>query len=220
VRIPKEHSSALRNLTTFPDESYGAIIKALQDSRRVFQPGLLAEDLAKQVADVSESDLKDLVAMLVSMYSALAYFDASVEEFAQSVSEAATQNKLGGVELPADSAKVLEKRLSTLLKTDAIAFRSNAISVLRDQSRLFCNARILTDIRPVFDSDVKLTPKSAFLVHTLRISYHRGSEIEEFYVALDRDDLNTMQEVLERAKIKDDNLRAVLVNIDISAIGE
>ena len=42
--------------------------------------------------------------------------------------------------------------------------------------RLFCTAKILTDLRPVFDRVATDGPAALSVVHTLKLSFHHGSE--------------------------------------------
>lgn len=218
MKVPSEHAVALKCLADLPEDSFESLLIALEKSRRAIEPDHLASELVAHLPGISENELKSVVAMLVSMYSALDYFDTPPDEFARSIGEAASQNKLNGVDLTTSLASVLQGRLSKLLSTDAISFRSKAVSVLREQNHAFCSARILTDIRPVFDVGLETAPSSAFLIHMLRISFHKSGSIEEFFVALDKDDLANLHEVVERALKKDDNLRNVLQKINISAL--
>jgi hypothetical protein len=218
VKVPTEHALALQGLAELPEDLFERLLSAIETSRRAIEPDQLATELTEKIPEISAGELKSVVAMLVSMYSALDYLDTSPEEFARSIGEAVSQNKLSGIDISATLASVLQSRLSQLLSTDAVSFRSKAVSVLREQNHAFCNSRILTDIRPVFEVDLETAPSSAFIIHTLRISFHRAGSIDEFFVALDKDDLANLQEVVERAQKKDDNLRKVLQHINISAL--
>ena len=68
----------------------------------------------------------------------------------------------------------------------------------------------MTDMRPVFGSDEK--PAGAVVVHTLKLTYHEGPKrsLREFFVAMNRDDLDELREVLDRALRKQSELSHVL----------
>ncbi|MDI1290969.1 MAG: hypothetical protein PSX37_13590 [bacterium] len=71
----------------------------------------------------------------------------------------------------------------------------------------------MTDVRPVFgqelDSDVVLVP-----VHTLILSHVDGSEStsgpESFYCSMDKEDLQSLAKLIDRAIAKEDRLQALL----------
>lgn len=90
--------------------------------------------------------------------------------------------------------------------------------MLLEQGQAFCGARILTDIRPLFAPDLKAAPTAALVVHTLRISYHQGSELKQFYVAMDSEDIQALKNTLDRAESKAENLHAVLDTAKITCL--
>jgi len=80
---------------------------------------------------------------------------------------------------------------------------------MTDQDRVFCNARILSDIRPVF----YYLPRIGFggcYVHTLRIGFHQDDKHQDFYFALDGSDLKALKEIILRAEKKTKALEAIL----------
>jgi hypothetical protein len=87
---------------------------------------------------------------------------------------------------------------------------SKAIRLQRDCERLYCGARIISDIRPVFGDSVEELPVSAVITHTLKLGYDEMREHKEFFIVLDEADLDALQDVLERAKVKGDTLTEVL----------
>ena len=80
----------------------------------------------------------------------------------------------------------------------------------RDHENSFCDAKILTDLRPVFGASAEVQPEGIVVTHTLKLEYHddRGAH-RKFYVALNQDDLETLRNVLERADKKANSLQAL-----------
>jgi hypothetical protein len=72
-----------------------------------------------------------------------------------------------------------------------------------DVERAFCDARILTDLRPIFGGEVD-APKAMIIVHTLKLSYHDAAtgKHEELFVAIDDEDIEKLKRILERAERK------------------
>jgi hypothetical protein len=78
---------------------------------------------------------------------------------------------------------------------------AKARDVTTDHDRAFLSARIFTDLRPIFDKNATVISASS-VVHTLAIHHHQNENHKDFYVALDDNDVETMIEVLQRAKQK------------------
>src|SRR5262249_11812011 len=86
---------------------------------------------------------------------------------------------------------------------ESIGITAKALSVMLDHARVFGNARILTDFRPVFRSNPNKPPAAAVIVHTLKIEYREDHEMKEFFVALDSLDIARLEELIKRAKLKE-----------------
>jgi len=84
---------------------------------------------------------------------------------------------------------------------------------------LYCDAKILSDIRPVFGDDLSEGPISAVITHTLKLAYHEGGEHKEFFIVMDQQDLITLFEVIDRAHEKEQALTGLLQKSGIPRLG-
>jgi hypothetical protein len=96
---------------------------------------------------------------------------------------------------------------------------SKASRLQREGERLYCEAMILSDIRPIFGDDIASGPGSAVLTHTLKLSYHGDEGHRDFFVVLDGEDLKALGEVVDRAQAKDESLRKALRGASIPDLG-
>jgi hypothetical protein len=110
--------------------------------------------------------------------------------------------------------------LARLMSIEVLNTVSKAARLQRDGERLYCNAKILSDIRPVFSHDPTLRPLGAVLTHTLKIGFHEGGEHQEFHVVLDVDDLLALSEVIYRAQAKDKTLRKLLKESKLTSLDD
>jgi hypothetical protein len=77
--------------------------------------------------------------------------------------------------------------------------------------RNFQSAKIVTDIRPVFDDEVQARPRGAVIVETLQIqTWTREANIELIFVSMDEQDLTQLREIIDRALFKTKTLRTLL----------
>lgn len=107
-------------------------------------------------------------------------------------------------------------RLSEFLKK-VLSFHSTlgvvakAGNVLVDHERIFVDARILTDIRPIFHPDVSEAPNAAVVVHMLRITQRDIlAKRKTLYFALDGNDLRSLRDLLDRAIKKEETLKKAM----------
>ena len=75
-----------------------------------------------------------------------------------------------------------------------------------DRERILINTDIETDVRPIFDDDKF---KGLVIVHTLKIDFvENGKDENTTYLALDKDDMDKLEKLIHRAKLRESSLRA------------
>jgi hypothetical protein len=144
----------------------------------------------------------------------------SIEEFTREIARAAEATGDEKLRASPDRWEVLRERLGRILGPTSPLWLSAKANLLRvEQERLFCDARILTDIRPIFGRKASTGPAALTIVHTLKLSYHHGSEeLEELFVSLDDDDLQTLKQVIQRAEEKQGALEPLVQKTGIDLL--
>jgi hypothetical protein len=74
---------------------------------------------------------------------------------------------------------------------------------------------MLTDVRPVFGSNGNAAPVAAIPIHTLSISYHHGRILKEIFIALDADDLDTLEGLIYQAREEANQLKSILSRAEV-----
>lgn len=106
------------------------------------------------------------------------------------------------MEIKKDDLPKLRVKFERLLNIESLNLLSKAKRLQRDGERLYCDAKILSDIRPVFRDRPTVRPNGAVITHTLMLGYHEGGEHKEFHVVLDRIDLELLKDVIvENARV-------------------
>ena len=212
MKVPERHRVGLEELSRLPDESIGPLVSALRElPLKPFSRARLLEVIKKSIADVEDVKVEELVDALGALYMVLASTELTASELVPDVVDALS------VETALDPTQLdrLALRLLELLSIDRLGLIAKASSLLSDYEHDLCQARIFTDIRPVFGESVDESPAAAVIVHTLRIKYHRGGQIEDFYVSMDSADLGVLKDLIERAESKTEAMKAVLHKADI-----
>jgi hypothetical protein len=78
------------------------------------------------------------------------------------------------------------------------------------QNLLF-SAKLVTDVRPVFDAPAQRILE-ALVLHTLFLEYHDGEQHRRIAVALDADDVAQLRRLCDRAELKAATLKAAMAN--------
>jgi len=113
-----------------------------------------------------------------------------------------------GLDLDETGQAALKARVEALLDTAAMSTTSVAVDLQTRHARNFQSARIITDLRPVFEDDPDDGPAGAVIVETLELqTWTRTGDREQIYVALDESDLKQLQGVVGRALKKTEALR-------------
>jgi hypothetical protein len=209
LRIPEEQHPHLLMLAGLAEPAFRALVEAVANAPMKFRAEQLVATIRPSADLLSKVQIEQAIMLVRDLAFVRAMAEVELPEFVSDVNDALTvalAEQLGDV----DRAR-LSKRLEELLQQPSILSPAKARSLLTDHANTLCRARIFSDIRPVFGADVSQNPSTAFVVHTLKLSYHQGAEaIKDFFVVLDRNDLDILSELLERAKAKEKTLHVTM----------
>lgn len=217
LRIPEKYRPGLAVLSAMSDETFETLVVTLNTAPA---PPRGQEELtawvSSKVAGLSQSDIKRLIETLASLYRLRVRATVKVETLAVDVAEAVSKNT--DLKAPSD---LLKNRLVRLLSIGSLNLvDAKAKELQLEAEHMFCDARIITDLRPVFGSNVQDSPEAMIIVNTLKLGYHDSGEQQhaEIYFALDSDDISKMIDVLKRAQDKAKTLKQKLDSVGIRAI--
>ena len=104
-----------------------------------------------------------------------------------------------------------------LLEVDAVVGTAKAMDLNYEHEHLLRRARILTDIRPVFDRKGDQI-QGTVISHTLRIRYDTLASESSISLALDRNDVENLLEECKRALKKSQLSQAFVANAGFPAL--
>jgi hypothetical protein len=111
----------------------------------------------------------------------------------------------------------LKDRLATAFRAEGLRITAKARGVLYDTGKTFQNARVLTDLRPIFDEEA-VEISGAVVIHNLRIRYFEDSRMRDVYFSLEPAEVKSLLEVLQRALKKGTLLETSLTTTAISML--
>lgn len=219
LSIPRQYEEALAKVGQLSNESVQELLVALRETPDTINPSSLSSAVAARVDTIAASDVEEMVPALLSLYSLRAHSEAAISDIVGGVTQAMEKSRSEGLRLPSEERTRFENHLAELLSIGQLNETARAGRLLLENEHSFQEARIVTDIRPVFEPDNPETaPKGALIVHMLKIVYRADDTTKNFFVALDTNDVRELLEQLGRANAKAESLKAVLKSAGVSYI--
>jgi hypothetical protein len=209
LRIPDRYKSGLLKVHSLSDDSFERLLYALQKCPPMVKAEDIVSLIAHEIPALSMEDLERIVTTLGSLYFVHIDSAVPVQRLASDVCDAMQSSRGADPKLLDSERAKFTNRLEKLLSVNSISYAAKAIGLRGDFACLFCDAKILTDLRPIFAKPEEL-PVGAVVTHTLKLGYHEGRDHKELYVSLDAGDISNLMEVLVRAQAKASSLKAFL----------
>lgn len=196
-----------------PEEEFQAIYGALSSVHPHIKSDSIAAE-AKTLLKTDIPDFDDIVQVLSGMNASRAGIEIALDQLVRDATAALLRWNRASKPPQHFDAPVFEKRLVAFLSIETLILSARALDVQHEYEHVFQSARILTDLRPIFNaagSDLQ----GAIIVHNLKITYYAMGEYREAFFALDNSDLITLRKILERAETKTTSLEALATKADV-----
>jgi hypothetical protein len=200
LAVPATFRPALAKLSSLTDESAQELLAAINASPPLSNPKTMASRIGLSVPSIPSEDLNRILRALFALSAVRVINKVPIPGFLDDVCESVSTKK-------EVNAVALKSRLEQLLQSEPLILATKASAIQREHANVVVNARILTDLRPVF-LDGPESLRGAVIVHTLKLTCIQASDHREFFFALDDDDLGTLQKTIIRAEAKSKALRA------------
>jgi hypothetical protein len=206
LRLHEPEIAGLATLRDMPEETLNDFLSQLEK----------APTSVPQLRDASAPDVERAFDALSSLYQGRTYFEVEPGNFVSDL-ERTLKDKAGW---SSTDWSLFRKRLERLFNIESLSVSAKAVLLQLENERRYHEARVLTDLRPVFGADPSQPPKAAIISHALRLAYHDNSnEIKEFYISLDSIDISEFIQVLVRAQEKEQTLSTFLDAVRLRVIG-
>ena len=198
--IPQQIKPVIAQILELDSTDYQDVLEALQSARPSLSIDILADE-ASLVLPTRLEGVVQIVRALNSMHRARLRADRSIEDFVQSIARSfAAQSRE-----PFDKSKLVH-RISLLLRAQALLVSARASDLQHDFDRVFVSAKIVSDVRTVFNQSGD-NIQGSMVIHNLNVTYAQEGDFKNFYVAMDSADLAKLRTVLDRADVKGSALK-------------
>ena len=213
TRVPDRYQKGFAAIKTLSPDAVSAIIAAID------KPTAQLDELPKaveQAAKMGSSEASNIVSSLRSLY----VYKASAEETtAPEIVQALVGAMQSSGTLADTERSAFEENLTRLLNVKGFERITKVEQLKEDYDSVLYDAKILTDLRPVFDQP-NARPIGAIITHTLKIVCHQTGEHKELYFSLDSKNIATLARIAERATEKMNSLKALLTSANIADLSE
>jgi hypothetical protein len=204
LRIPAPYKPGLEALASMDDETAGGLLEALREQTGLLSTERLAQHVGEDVPPLVD-DAFEIVEALLSLITLLPEEGEGADELASDIAHSRD------LDLDEPAREAFTQRLRPMLEIETLIVAARASDLVTEYERVFHDARILTDLRPVFGRDPAEGPKAAALIATLKVDFHppTGRVDSEFY-ALEHSDLLRLRDVVNRAIAKHASMRKIM----------
>lgn len=209
LKVPDNHVQGFENLAVLSSEQFDSLLDVLGDLKPALNAPAQASDALSRKAKVSSFNVRSIFDSVNSLYALRKndyLFDEEKnvnEQLAEYICNSVSQDERFSKEAK-QACEALEERLLKLLNHGSSLFLSyKAQQVATDNAKLLIDVSIATDIRPIFVLDNPDKLDAALILHQLKLEYRDLEGPKEFFVTLDFDDLQTLQEHIENAQSKE-----------------
>lgn len=203
LEIPKEYERGFIVIKSFSDTDIARILEVLKDAKPTSEPSDILPLLRPALPEIRENDVQGFLETLYSLYKFRSHSDVPIDKFLADLSDAIKESENREIRTSnPDELAVLKSRLKSLLTVRALSILSKAHGLRRDFQSIFSDAKIISDIRPVWDGNVKDHPEGVVITQTLKLEYYHIGGPAELYLYMDKGDVELLISVLTRAQEK------------------
>lgn len=220
LKIPEEFHDIISKLINLPKNQIEVILQEFKEIKPILDIKQIENDLIDKIK-IDQINIHDLLNLSLSLYNVYIYFDLSIDDFLKKLPDALKSLfKEDKPDLQKTKLKNFEYFVKKVVELDkTIGVISKAIDLMRESENLFEKARILTDLRPIFYSNIEETP-SGIILHNLKIEYQTSGKRNEFFIALDQKDLTQLENVIKRAITKEKSIRDLCNKTKINILSD
>lgn len=170
------------------------------------------EDLANALADYPPlgflEDVKkaELVSSIIGAHVMRYSSGRETEELIADLTDAAQENP----EFESFSRENFQANLEYILNIWPLQTSIKAWVLVDEYEHIFLDAKIFSEIRPIFNNELESPLRASLVMHTVKITHRKDGRREPIYITADAEDLRILKENIERALKKDAALKAII----------
>jgi mRNA-degrading endonuclease YafQ of YafQ-DinJ toxin-antitoxin module len=201
--IPKENERGIAVIKLLSDSDTNQVSEVFKKSIPPIRYTDIVSALQPILHGLSKEDIEDLVDAIYSLYFLRSDSDVSIQQFLADLLEAIKESDNKEIQTTnAAELAILESKFKSLLTIRPLSTLAKAHELRGDFANIFWDAKVISDIRPVWDEDVKVPPDGVVIAQTLKLKYGDVESPKELYLNMNEEDIELLISVLMRAQQK------------------
>lgn len=205
-----EQLAVLRDLQAQEIQNLVHALSAAEKS--LLKPSEL-NDKVMLVLNRPESEVRAVTNQIIFLYTLCRQRNLTVDELLNGLQAGIRASDHGWSEEELNRWQDVVPFIKELLSIDAIKTVVKALELSYDYANLFQSAKILTDIRPIFDEELNIS--AGVISFTLRIFYDDLEGSKNISIALDEKDVDLLSKACNRAIKKAESSRNFMIKSGI-----
>lgn len=199
--LPKSAYSAVQALVALEDQQFDELVKGLDGAIPDLDSDAFVDSAIAGIRTF-DPDVARIIAneLLTMVFTGSRNYLSSLE-LAKDLSEAALEATSEKFPFTTEQKKILESRLSKVFAIRSVRITGKAQDVFLDTDKRYLAARVLTDLRPVFNERGEEI-LAGTVIHSLRIRYSENGQAKDVYFSMSNADLTALVKAAERALAK------------------
>jgi hypothetical protein len=219
IAVPRKFRHGFEKLAQLKPGSFSRLVKVLESSELSLELKPTVDAACVAIPSEPKADLNEILASIYSLAAFAIGSGDSVDDISSAVAaNVITAEEREGSQSSKKLAQALSKRLMAVLNVQNLHVAAKAAGLLVAYPKVFTGARLMTDLRPIFDSEQGDRLIAGIRTHHLRIEYFENGQPEFFYVALDDMDVAMLKDVMDRALKKSEALGSFLGKINLPLV--
>ena len=216
LRIPEQHRASVVRIGELTADQVLQLEGALQEAPPLLDEDRFAAAVSSTLDFVGNGELKEILTVLRMLYGVRESSGVTIAKFIEDICEAMRRPGAPPDNHATDfDCEPLRQNLARLLGIPRLDLVSRAADLQSEVPNSFDSARVLTDLRPIFDRESGAEMEGAVVLHSLKINYWHCGELREIHVAMELEDVKRLRLALDRAITKTTTLQAFLKKTDL-----
>ena len=201
--IPQPYREPLATLAQLPEDVASRLVEAIGALEAYSPVSRIQKATETILGNGASPGEKQLGLPLLALRGQLR--QATPDDIAERLSQSSD------LDLDPTSRANLRSRAAAILATPVYETTAVATDLQTQNGRNYQSARIVTDVRPIFQEDIDHPPTGAVLVETLQIqTWTRDGGSELIFVSMDETDLKQLKLTIDRALHKTETLKTFI----------
>lgn len=202
--IPDVFLPGFEELIKLDESNFKKAVKLLKKMPIGIHSKTFRESLKKEI---KITNIDELTSTLYSLGGLLVIDDSNINQLSADLT--VSLKELSKIKLTSKMLNKFQERLKILfVNCENLKITFKAFSLCFENDKVYKQGRIFTDIRIIFNNDLKDTHRNAVILHQLKIEFEKNEEQNNLFLALDSDDLLNLKEQIERAIEKEKQIKS------------